>query len=154
MSLEKSKAIVRSLYEVLNKHNPDLLDEFMASDYVDAPNTPFELRGLESVKQYYADVYRGFPDFHGTIGDIIAEGDKVWAHITFTGTHTGKWNFFGIILAPTGKKVTYKSVTIKRVVDGKMVEGWTVNDMLDFLRQLGVIEYTEKAKNLFLGDVS
>jgi len=35
-----------------------------------------------------------------------------------------------------------------------MVEGWTVNDMLDFLKQLGVIEYTEKAKKLFPEDVS
>ena len=87
MSLEENKAIVRSLYEVLNKHNPDLLDEFMASDYVDAPNTPFELRGLESVKQYYADVYRGFPDLHLTIEDIIAEGDKVWVLGKVTGIH-------------------------------------------------------------------
>jgi len=35
-----------------------------------------------------------------------------------------------------------------------MVEGWIVNDMLDFLKQLGVIEYTEKAKKLFPEDVS
>ena len=88
MSLEENKAIIHSLYEAFNKHNPDLLDEIMSPDFVDAPNTPFELRGLESVKQYYADVYRGFPDLHLTIEDIIAEGDKVWIRTTMTGTHT------------------------------------------------------------------
>ncbi len=50
MSLEENKAIIRSLYEAFNKHNPDLLDEIMAIDFVDAPKTPFELRGLGSYK--------------------------------------------------------------------------------------------------------
>ena len=153
MSLEENKAIIRSLYEALNKHNPDLLDELMALDYVDAPNTPHELRGLESVKQYYADVYRGFPDLHLTIEDIIAEGDKVWVRATMTGTHTGEWEFFGITFAPTGKKLRWTAVNIFRIVDGKIVERKSVRDVLDFLKQLGIIEPTEKGKKLFPEDV-
>jgi len=34
-----------------------------------------------------------------------------------------------------------------------LVEGWNVTDELDFLKQLGVIEYTEKGKKLFPEDV-
>ena len=52
-------------------------------------------------------------------------------------THTGEYRG----LAPTGKKFTEASVFIYRIVDGKVVEGWTVSDELDFLKQLGVIEY-------------
>ena len=33
------------------------------------------------------------------------------------------------------------SVWIYRIVKGKVVEGWNVDDELDFLKQLGVIEY-------------
>ena len=87
---------------------------------------------------------KGFPDFQFTIDDIIAEGDKVWALMTFTGTHTGEW----MGLSPTGKKVTYEGVTIRRIIDGKYAEGWTVNDFLDFYKELDLIEYTEKAKKL------
>ena len=152
MSLEENKDVIRSLYEVLNRHNPDLLDEFMASDYVDAPNTPFELRGLESVKQYYADVYRGFPDFHVAIEDIITEGDKVWVLGKLTGIHTGEWEFFGMTFAPTDKKLTWTAVNIFRIVDGKIVERKSVRDALDFLKQIGVIEYTEQGKQLFPED--
>jgi C-1 hydroxylase len=90
-------------------------------------------------------LYKGLPDYHATIEDIIAEGDKVWTRVTYTGTHTGKYLGF----APTGKKISYNSVTIKRVVDGKMVEGWTVSDMLDFFKQIGIILPTEKGKKLF-----
>jgi len=46
------------------------------------------------------------------------------------------------------------SVSMWRIVDGKVVERKSIRDMLDFLRQPGVIEYTEKAKKLFPEDVS
>ena len=153
MSLEKNKGLIRRLVAAFNKHNVTLLDEFMAPDFADAPNTPFELRGLERYKEFEAMFIKGFPDFHETIEDIIAEGDKVWVLEKVTGTHKGEWNLLGITLAPTGKKITFTAVWIYRIVDGKVVERKSVVDMLVFLQQLGVIEYTEKAKKLFPEDV-
>jgi predicted ester cyclase len=46
-----------------------------------------------------------------------------------------------ITLAATGKKVTMTAVSIYRIVDTKVVEMRTVADMLDFYKELGVIEY-------------
>ena len=149
MSLEENKALIRSLIEAFNKHNVALLDEFMAPDFVDAPNTPFELRGLERYKEFEAMFIKGFPDYSEIIEEIIAEGDKIWILQKVTGTHTGEWNFLGVTLVPTGKKITWTGVNIWRIVDGKVVERKSVRDMLDFLRQLGIVEYTEKAKKLF-----
>ena len=79
---------------------------------------------------------------------MIAEGDKVWIRVTATGTHTGEW--MGI--APTGKKVTSEMVDIYRIVNGKHVEGRFIGDQLDFLKQLGAIEFTETGKKLFPED--
>jgi len=146
MSLEKNKAIVRRLFEAFNKQDLALLDELMAPDYVDHSH---QLRGLEGFKQFLTMLIKGAPDMHVTIEDIIAEGDKVWVHVTAKGTHTGEYHG----LAPTGKKITFTVVDIWRIVDSKVVEGWHVEDQLDLLRQLGVIEYTEKAKKLFPEDV-
>jgi len=153
VSLEENKAIIRSLYEAFNKHNPDLLDGIMSPDFVDAPNTPFELRGLASYKRFEATFIKGFPDYQDAIEDIIAEGDRVWVLGRVTGTHTGKWEFLGITFAPTGKKITWTAVNMFRIVDGKIVERKSVRDMSDFLKQLGVFEYTEKAKKLFPKEV-
>ncbi len=122
------------MFEVLNKHNPDLLDEFYAPDYV---NHTLQLRGLESLKQFESMIYNASADWKETIEDIIAEGDKVAIRYKVTGTHTGEYRG----LAPTGKKVTFTSVSIYRIVDGKIAEGWHVYDFLDFYKQLGVIEY-------------
>jgi len=45
-------------------------------------------------------------------------------------------------------------VNIYRIVDSKIAEAWVVEDTLDSLKQLGVIEHTEKGKQLFPEDVS
>ena len=146
MSLEENKAIVRRWIEELNKRNLAILDELIAPDFF---HPTHQLRGLEEYKQFMTMFGKGLPDWHETIEDIIAEGDKVWHRFKCTGTHKGE--FYG--LAPTGKKITWTGVNFWRIVDGKVVEKESLYDFLDALKQLGAIEYTEKAKILFPEDV-
>jgi steroid delta-isomerase-like uncharacterized protein len=146
MSLEKNKAIIRSIYEAANKHDLALMVELTALDYVDHD---IPLHGVESFKLFETAFLKGFPDVHVTIEDMTAEGDRVWVHMKYEGTHTGEYR--GI--APTGKKFTMTAFSIFRIVKGKVAERKSVYDMLDFCKQLGVIEYTEKAKKLFPEDV-
>ena len=142
MSLEKNKEIVRKFIEAYNTRNLDLLDDLFAPDYVDHTH---QQQGLESLKQLFNIAFKAFPDWHETIEDIIAEGDKVWIRAKSTGTHTGE--FMGI--APTGKKITMMFADMFRIVNGKVVEYWEVRDGLDYNKQLGIIEYTEQGKKLF-----
>jgi predicted ester cyclase len=92
---------------------------------------------MESLKKYVPKLPQDFPDLLETIEDIIAEGDEVWVRFKVTGTHTGVYRG----LAPTDKKVTFRAVSIYRIVDGKVVEREAVYDLMDSYRQLGVIEY-------------
>ena len=141
MSLEENKVIVRRFIEAYNKRNLDLFDDLLAPDYYDHTSKV----GVEGLKQLMNMAFKAFPDFHETIEEIIAEGDKVRARITFTGTHKGE--FMGI--APTGKKITTEMVDIFRIVNGKLVEYRDVNNNFDYFKKLGLIEYTEKGKKLF-----
>lgn len=141
MSLEENKALVQRMINEYNKHNLDWFDDFIAPDYVDHTNQV----GTEGVKQIFIMGFTGFPDWHEAVDDIIAEDDKVWLRLTYTGTHTG--DFFG--LPPTGNKVTMKAVAIYRITNGKLVEGWFINDGLDMFKQIGAIVYTEQGKQLF-----
>jgi predicted ester cyclase len=143
MSLEESKAVVRKVIKTLNNRDLVLLDEFVAPDFVDHTH---RTKGLKEYKQYIAMVRKGFPDYNETIEDIIAEGDKVWVRYKFMGTHTGEYRG----LTPTGKKVTFTAVAVWRIVKGKIVEKESaLYNILDFYKQLGIIEYTEKGKELF-----
>jgi predicted ester cyclase len=146
MSLEKNKTIVRRMYKAFNKQDLASLDELIARDYVDHPR---QFRSLEEYKQHLSMVYKSFPDSHETIEDIIAEGDEVWVRVKGTATHRGEY----LGLTPTGKKITWEAFDIWRIVKGKVVElRYGVVEM-DFYKQLGAIEYTEKGKKLFPSDV-
>ncbi|MDQ3397300.1 MAG: ester cyclase [Deinococcota bacterium] len=59
--------------------------------------------GLEGFKQFVAMLATAFPDLQVTLEDMIAEGDKVVARVTVSGTHKG--TFMGSII-PNGKQVT------------------------------------------------
>jgi len=142
MSLEKNKAIIRKLIEAFNKKNLTLFDELISLNYVDHTH---QIRGRKNLKQFFTMLIKGFPDFQFTIEDMIAEGDKVWVRFKETGTHKGEY----LGLAPTGKKFIEAAVHNFRIVNGKVVEDFSVSDDLAFYKQLGVIEYTEKAKKLF-----
>jgi len=136
MSLEENKAIIRKMIEAINEQNLALLDELIATDFV--YHTPAQqVQGLEVMKQGVMEEIQSFPDLRVTIEDIMAEGKKVCVRLRETATHTGE--FRG--LSPTNKKLTYSVITIWRIVNGKVVEGWGVYEQMDFLKQLGVIEY-------------
>jgi steroid delta-isomerase-like uncharacterized protein len=75
-----------------------------------------ELR--DGMKGWFADVLRAFPDWHGTIDHLIADGDKVVAFFTWTGTHEG--DYLGI--PATGRTITLRTADLFRVADGRLAE--------------------------------
>lgn len=76
-----------------------------------------------------------FPDLWFQIEDLIAEGDKVVARMTMTGTQSGE--FFGI--PPTGRSVRCSGVHVYRIADDRNAEHWGANDDIGLMKQLGVI---------------
>lgn len=143
---EDNKALVRRFIDAYNTRNLELFDELVAPGYLDHTH---QQEGRESFKTLFELAFEGFPDWHEDITDMIAEGDKVWVCVKATGTHTGEWNLFGVSLPPTGKKVAMMMVFIWRIANGKLVEGWEVDSEVDFLKTIGVLEYTEKGEKIF-----
>jgi predicted ester cyclase len=44
----------------------------------------------------------------------------------------------GVTVPPTGRRVEWRGVFMRRIAGGKLVEGWGTNDNAALLRQLGV----------------
>jgi steroid delta-isomerase-like uncharacterized protein len=141
---ENNKAIVRRLVEeVWNKGNLSVADELFAPNYEhhDASTLDFG-RGPESEKKR-ATLYRAaFPDLRLTIEEIIAEGEIVMTRWSCRGTHKG--DLSGI--APTGKQFNISGVTIARLANGKLAEGWVNWDALGLMQQLGIVPELAKTK--------
>jgi predicted ester cyclase len=109
LSLEENKAIIRRWFEAENKKDLSTIEDIVAPDFVDHTH---QLRSREEYKKRITMFIKGFPDFHETIEDIIAEGDKVWVRYETTGTPS------------SGKKMEITSISIHRIVNGKILEGW------------------------------
>lgn len=133
MSVEENKNIVRRYQEAYNNCDFDALAELVAAD-VFTPNIIAGMpSGLEGAKVVHQTTLIGMPDYHTNIEDLIAEGDKVVARVTMTGTHTG--NFWGI--PPTGRRVNLTGIYIVRIEDGKIVEHWGEENGMIVIKQLG-----------------
>ena len=136
MSTEENKALIRRFYEEISKGNLAVVGELVATDLVEhSPFVPGQASGRQGTVELFTMIHAAFPDLRITAEDMVAEGDKVVARGTMSGTHKGE--FIGI--APTGKQVTVVLIEIIRIVAGKMVEHWNVVDSLGMMQQLGTV---------------
>jgi steroid delta-isomerase-like uncharacterized protein len=142
MSAEENKALVsRFVEEFWNKGNTAAADELMAIDAAIHMPTG-EVVNLDGLKSF-AGTFRGsFPDWHSTVEELIAEGDRVAERWTGRGTHRGELQ--GI--PPTGKRVEVPGSVFYRIVDGKIVEFRGQLDMMSLMQQLGVIPSSQQAE--------
>ena len=136
MSAEVNKAIIRRLFdEFYNAGEVDVADQLFASTAVIHDPVTGDRSGIDGLKQRHQAQLTATPDFHMTLEDMIAEGDKVSYRWTMAGTD--KVGFMG--RPPTNKLTTLIGIAIVRFADGKIVEGWHNYDMLGLLQQLGAI---------------
>ena len=131
MSLEENKALSRrAIEEIMNQRNLAVFNELHSPDYVCHLNSR-TIQGPEPVKQLLSMVLTAFPDLHYTFEDVFGEGDRVVIRYTSRGTHQGE--LMGI--PPTGKQVTITGTDIMRIANGKILEEWIINDLM---QQLGI----------------
>jgi ubiquinone/menaquinone biosynthesis C-methylase UbiE/predicted ester cyclase len=131
---DKNKAVIRRfLDELWNRSNFAVVDELLARDYDGHSSTVF--RGPEGAVAFIPQARAAFPDFRFVVLDQIAEGDKVATRWKVAGTHEGPYR--GVL--PSGRRVEMTGITIFRLAGGKLVDGWTNEDQLGLLEQIGAV---------------
>ena len=135
MTTDIRRIASRIQLEVINEGNFDLLDELLATDFVD--HTP--RRGVPptsaGLKKSITELKGAFPDVRYAIDDAFTCGDQVVHRLSATGTMTGA--FMGI--PATGKSATWSEIHIGRVVNGRLTEHWGLVDQLGMLVQLDIL---------------
>ena len=125
MSIEQNKVIVSRIWqEIFNEGKLDLVDELYDKGYIYHGPGGQELKGLDGLKRYKKELRRFFPDLRFSLGNMIAEGEKVALHWTMRGTY-----------APRKKQMTISGMIISRIVDGKCLEDWEIFDRLSIAEQ-------------------
>jgi predicted ester cyclase len=132
MSIEENKALVRRLWEEVNKGNLDIWNELCIPEYV-YHGTTSDMT-LEQSKTHAAGTLTAFPDLNCSVYEMVAEGDYIANRYIMRGTHRGTYRG----MAPTGKRIEITCIEINRIDGGKFVETWGITDTLGLLRQLGI----------------
>ena len=133
MSCDENKEVVRRYYhELWNRWRFELADELLEPALEFRGSLGASARGVDGFLEYMGIVRAAFPDFENRIDDLIAEGDRVVARLTYAGTHRGE--VFGI--GPTGRRITYAGVAIFTFRNGRIVSGWVLGDIDALRRQL------------------
>lgn len=136
MLTDDNKALVQQFYEVvINQKNLAALNQFVAPNAVNH-TVPSGLP--QGPNQFLTMHLNAFPDANVTVEDLLADGDKVVALVSISGTHRGAFR----AVSATGKPITVMGIHIFRIVNGKMVEHWGLIDRIGALQQLGVVPQT------------
>ncbi|MFC2105905.1 ester cyclase [Candidatus Bipolaricaulota bacterium] len=134
---EKNKIItLRLLKDFWNEGDLRTADELVSPDFILHDVSLFgDIVGIEAYKGFLGVWTSAFPDFQITVDQIFGDGDLVYFVSTASATHTGP---LGAIPA-TGMPWKVNGIVVRRVVDGKIVETWQLNDMLSLLMQIGLV---------------
>lgn len=130
-------ALARRFYVAFNSRNLDSLDKFMSRDIVDHNPAAGQAAGLAGVKASLLGFFAMSSDIRARNDLVITKGNYVTVYSTASGTQTG--DLLGI--KATNKPFQIHTLDIWRVKDGKLVEGWHVEELLGILTQVGALPH-------------
>jgi predicted ester cyclase len=131
---EQNKYLVRRLLRGFAEPDLDVIDELLASDFVDHDLPPDQRPDRADYVRDLSKDRDAFSNFGITIEDQIAEGDKVVTRLTWGGTHDNG-EFMG--MAPTDtteEEVKVTAIFIHRIAGDEVTDEWSASDTLERLR--------------------
>lgn len=132
-SEEDNVATLQRFYqEAVNLGHLELFDEFLAEDFVEHEELPGIPPNREGVKQWFTLMRTAFPDLKFDVEFTMADGDKVAAYLTISGTQAAE--FLGV--PSQGRAFSVKTVDIVGFENGKAVAHWGVTDTGMMMQQL------------------
>ena len=133
---DNNKALIRRWVDGVSQGDATVSAEVVGPDY----RMNGQALGPQGAQQVSTLLLSAFPDWHGTLDDLIGEGDQVAARITYRGTHQGVWHGRGPLqgIPPTGRQFAITSLEWYRIADGKVAEAWVQVDFPAWAQQLGV----------------
>jgi len=144
MSADENIQLMRRWFqEVWNEGRIETVYELLSPDSLAKGQRggESEIRGPEEFAKFVREIRGTFPDIQVKVEDVFGAGDKVVVRWSGVMTHTGD----GPGLPASGRTVRSGGISIARIVDGKIVEGWDNWDQLGMLEQIGAYKQTLEA---------
>jgi predicted SnoaL-like aldol condensation-catalyzing enzyme len=130
---EIGRQLAQGYVTMLNTHNPDLVDELLAEDYIN--HNAFVADGREANREFWGSFFDAISGLTTSMEDLIVSGDRVIGRFVTRGTHTGEFMGF----PATNNPVEMRTIDIWRVENGVFVEHWDEINSLEVFQQIGAI---------------
>jgi steroid delta-isomerase-like uncharacterized protein len=131
----------RWFQEVWNEGKTQTVYDLLSANAVARGQTgaEAELHGPAEFVKFVEHIRAAFPDIKVAVEDMVGAQDKVVVRWSATMTHTGD----GLGVPPTGNVVRTRGISIARILNGQIVEGWDNWDQLGMLEQIGAYKQPE-----------
>lgn len=142
MPVEENIQLMRRWFqEVWNESRTQTVHDLLSPNAVaiGQAGSGTEIRGPAEFMLFVESIRAAFPDIRVAIEDAFGAADKVVVRWSATMTHRGD----GLGVPATGKAVRIGGITIARINDGQIVEGWDNWDQLAMLEQIGAYKQPE-----------
>ncbi len=133
-AVERRELVRRTNDAMWNRGDLSSIDRLYAPNCM-FHDPSFRVNGIDGIKSQVSELRAAHPDLHMDVADVMVDGDMTCTRWTLGGTARGE--FRGI--PGTGKTYVMTGMTIDKWSQGKIVEVWTVYDLLGALQQVGVI---------------
>ena len=134
--IETNRELIRRFYEDLwNPFDKSRIPELLTEDLRFRGSLGDEKAGHPGFAEYMDLVRTAFPDFTNQIEEIISEGDRAFARLTYRGTHRGE--VLGI--TATNRRIEYAGAAVFGFRGGKISEVWVLGDLYGLLQQLRTV---------------
>jgi steroid delta-isomerase-like uncharacterized protein len=133
MRRDRNRLLIERFYhEMLNRFDKAIISDILSEDLQFRGSLGQSVRGHAEFGEYVDFIQRAFPDFSNEVEEIISEGDKAFAKLTYRGTHRGE--VFGI--APTGRLIQYAGAAVFKFRGDRIDEVWVLGDIHGLISQL------------------
>jgi steroid delta-isomerase-like uncharacterized protein len=123
--------LVRRFYhDVWNAHDRSAIAELLTEDFRFRGSLGRESVGLPAFAGYVDSVHESLGDYRCEIEDLVSEGERGFARMSFSGIHRGRL----LGHPPTGRRVSWAGAALFHARGGKLESLWVLGD-LDSLRQ-------------------
>jgi predicted ester cyclase len=133
---DENKAVIQEFYDQWTAGEIDF-DRLVHADVTNYQPDREPEHGLDVFRRAIEGVMRAVPDSAWKTLRLVAEGDVVVCHNTWTGTYGG--TAFRGVTTPQGKSFSVEHIHVYRLAEGKIAEHWVVRDDLGMMLQVGAI---------------
>jgi len=128
-----NKEQVRKFYEVIwDGHNKEAISTLLDNNVTFRGSLGQEKRGHAGFAEYVDMVHKALGEYKCIIEELVSEGNKVFAKMTFTGIHRGE--FMGY--SPTQQRVTWSGSALFTFDEHLIVNIWVLGDLKNLEEQL------------------